>query len=62
MSSVADALLKSAVGSAGFVASAYTLTKFIVATPVVGTHCIVRWMYAGRPDHFPFDTEIALVW
>ncbi|CAI5741430.1 unnamed protein product [Hyaloperonospora brassicae] len=34
MSSVADALLKSAVGSAGFVASAYTLTKFIVATPV----------------------------
>ncbi|KAG7387199.1 hypothetical protein PHYPSEUDO_014591 [Phytophthora pseudosyringae] len=34
MSTVADAVIKGAVGGAGFLASAYTLTKFIVATPV----------------------------
>ncbi|KAG3119686.1 hypothetical protein PI124_g2145 [Phytophthora idaei] len=34
MSTVADAVIKGAIGGAGFVASAYTLTKFIVATPV----------------------------
>lgn len=35
MSTVTDAVIKGAVGGAGFLASAYTLTKFIVATPVV---------------------------
>ncbi|KAG6609752.1 anoctamin-like protein [Phytophthora cinnamomi] len=34
MSTVTDAIVKGAVGGAGFLASAYTLTKFIVATPV----------------------------
>lgn len=34
MSTVADAVIKGAIGGAGFLASAYTLTKFIVATPV----------------------------
>ncbi|CAH0477210.1 unnamed protein product [Peronospora belbahrii] len=34
MSTVGDAVIKGAVGAAGFLASAYTLTKFIVATPV----------------------------
>ncbi|KAH7479309.1 hypothetical protein KRP22_010645 [Phytophthora ramorum] len=34
MSTVTDALVKGAVGGAGFLVSAYTLAKFIVATPV----------------------------
>lgn len=34
---MSDAVIKGAVGGAGFLASAYTLTKFIVATPVVCT-------------------------
>lgn len=35
MASLADTLVKGGVGAFGFVASAYTFTKFIVATPVV---------------------------
>ncbi|POM71552.1 Anoctamin-like protein, partial [Phytophthora palmivora] len=34
MSTVTEAVIKGAIGGAGFLASAYTLTKFIVATPV----------------------------
>ncbi|KAF4320468.1 hypothetical protein BBO99_00002619 [Phytophthora kernoviae] len=34
MSALKDAVLKGGVGALGFLASAYTLTKFIVATPV----------------------------
>lgn len=34
MASLADTLVKGGVGAFGFLASAYTLTKFIVATPV----------------------------
>lgn len=35
MSSLADTVIKGGIGAFGFLASAYTLTKFIVATPVV---------------------------
>jgi hypothetical protein len=33
MSALADAIVKGGVGTIGVVASAYTLTKFILATP-----------------------------
>jgi hypothetical protein len=35
MASLSDTLIKGGVGAFGFLASAYTLTKFIVSTPVV---------------------------
>ncbi|GLD94885.1 hypothetical protein PINS_up003510 [Pythium insidiosum] len=40
MSALADAIFKGGVGTLGVIASAYTLTKFIVATPVrIGDRC-----------------------
>ncbi|OWZ21833.1 Anoctamin protein [Phytophthora megakarya] len=50
MSTVTEALIKGAIGGAGFLASAYTLTKFIAATPV-------KIAPRGDPEH---DLDVVL--
>lgn len=46
MATLAEAFIKGGIGTLGFVASAVTLAKFIVSTPVVRVSCCRDYAHA----------------
>lgn len=57
MAALADAVIKGGVGTIGFVASAATLTKFILSTHVVSGHGSVV-VLCLKPACLPFTLTL----